>query len=224
MNTILACRDLSCNRPQWNETRSSRVASVSAGFTSGELCGFCGEDGSGKGLLLNVLGLLEPPDSGTITLWGRAIERADSEDGRKLRNETFGYVFDHPGLLPAFSVVENVAMPLFRICGLEPAEARKRTMAALEFCGIAEREMTLGGRLTPEERATTAFARALAHRPQILVVISPRCSAPLLPLGRKAASELGLCVLWAGAETEIAPFAHRIVRLDQGRVQADVRP
>jgi ABC-type lipoprotein export system ATPase subunit len=198
------------------------VEDITASFAPGEFCGFCGPDGSGKGLLLNLLGLLEAPDSGTIAVNGILAGTLAPEEAQQLRNETFGFLFNHPCLLPSFSVAENVAMPLFRICGGDAREARDRTLEVLEFCGISSLETTLAGRLEPAECARVALARALVHEPGILVAISPRESDTLLALGRRAADERGLCVLWAGPEDTLARYAHRVLHLEGGRIVRDV--
>ena len=222
MTPALRCEALNCRRDQWNELAPSRVEEITACFAAGEFCGFCGPDGSGKGLLLNLLGLLERPDSGTIAVNGILAGELSAEDVQQLRNETFGFLFNHPCLLPSFSVAENVAMPLFRICGGEARQARDRTVEVLEFCGITALETTLAGRLDPAERTLVALARALVHEPRILVAISPRENDGLLALARRAAEECGLCVLWAGTEEPLTRHAHRVLHLDGGRLARDV--
>jgi ABC-type lipoprotein export system ATPase subunit len=224
MDTVLACRNLSCDRALWNDLAPSRVADLTAEFRQGELCGFCGPDGSGKGLLLNILGLLEPPDAGEVVVSGINARALPEDDLRQLRNEAYGFLFNQPCLLPSFSVAENVAMPLFRICGGDARSARTKTLAVLEFCGMNEEETTLAGRLETSARTRTAFARALVHEPEILVAISPPDDDAIVALGRRAAEELGLCVLWAGPEPTLTRHAHRILRLDGGAVTAEVRP
>jgi ABC-type antimicrobial peptide transport system, ATPase component len=221
---VLRCESLSCRRDLWLELAPSRVEDVSAAFWAGEFCGFCGPDGSGKGLLLNILGLLERPDSGTITVNGIPTHTLTPEEFQQMRNETFGFLFNHPCLLPSFSVAENVAMPLFRICGGDAREARDRTLEVLEFCGISSLETTLAGRLDAAQRTRVALARALVHGPSILVVISPRESGELMALGRRIAEKLGLCVLWAGSEPGLLRHVHRLLHLDGGRIVRDDRP
>jgi ABC-type lipoprotein export system ATPase subunit len=224
MTPALRCESLNCRRDQWNELAPSRVEDVTASFAAGEFCGFCGPDGSGKGLLLNLLGLLERPDSGTIAVNGILTGGLSVEETRQLRNETFGFLFNHPCLLPSFSVAENVAMPLFRICGGDARQARDRTTEVLEFCGISELETVLAGRLDADQRTRVALARALVHEPGILVAISPRENDDLLALGRRAAQERGLCVLWAGAGEPLNRHAHRVLHLEGGRLALDSHP
>lgn len=224
MSAALTCKSLHCRRELWNGTSPASITDINLSFPAGEFCGFCGPDGSGKGLLLNVLGLLEPPDSGTICVNDILTGSLPTEDVQQLRNETFGFLFNHPCLLPSFSVAENVAMPLFRICGGDARLARDRTMDVLEFCGIGELETALAGRLDPEERTLAALARALVHQPEILVAISPREDDRLVFLGRRIADELGLCVLWAGGKDLLAGRAHRLLHLDGGRITHETRP
>lgn len=221
MKTALSCEGLSCQRADWNNIGPLKVTSVSATFSMGEFCGFSGTETSGKDLLLNVLGLLEPPDSGCIVVGDKPVEGWDPEKIQPMRNETFGFMFEHPCLLASFSVAENVAMPLFRFCGGDPLTARKRTLEILDFCGITHLEGMLAGRLDPAERRITALARALVHEPDILVVISPQTNDELLVLARRVATDLGLCVLWAGAQEQLQPVVHRLVHLEGGQIASD---
>ncbi len=223
MHPIISCENLTCRREQWNETGPARIEAISASFEPGTFSGLCGPDGCGKGLLLNVLGLLEPHDSGAISVNGYQIAELAHEDAQQLRNESFGFLFNHPCLLPSFSVAENVAMPLFRICGGDAQAARMRTLEVLDFCGIADLECTLTGRLDLATQRKAALARALIHSPEILIAISPRESADLLDIARRAAAEFDICVLWAGEEKEIAAHAHRIIHLRDGGIVADAR-
>ena len=138
--TSLACRNLSCRREQWLNSGPSRFEDLTLEFVDGEVCGVTGAEGSGKGLLLNVLGLLEAPDEGEILVENQIVTGRTDAEIRLLRNEAFGFLFNHSYLLPSFSVAENVATPLFRICGGEASDALERTMDALNFCGIAHQE------------------------------------------------------------------------------------
>lgn len=218
MPSLLSCESLVCHRPQWTKGRSSRVEDVSLSFESGTFTSFHGPDGCGKGLLLNLLGLLETPDAGSIRVSDHDPLAMTPEDRCELRNEVFGFVFDAPCLLPAFSVAENVAMPLFRICGGDARSARARTMEVLEFVGLRDEESTMTGRLDDVAQGRVALARALAHRPEILIAIAPRHGRALTPLVQAATREFGLCVLWAD-ETPL-PGADHCFSFRNGRLHA----
>jgi len=211
----ISCDDLTCRKGEWNDSRPGRVIGFSAEFACGEVVGFCGPDGCGKGLLLNVIGLLEKPDSGRLVLLGHDAADFAPDDTATFRNEACGFLFGHPYLLPSFTVAENVAMPLFRICGGGAAEARERTREVLEFVGIGDFETARVGKLDPVIRWRAALARALVHDPRVLIAISP--PAPeLAPLARRAAEKFHLTVLWAGEREAIAPVADRIIEMRDG--------
>lgn len=221
MTSPLSCDALACQREHWNDVGPSAVAPVTASFEAGSFCGFTGRDGCGKGLLLNVLGLLEPADSGSLFLGGSSVASLAEDELRRARNESFGFLFTHPCLLPSFSVAENVAMPLFRICGGEPRSVRERTMEILDFVGMGEYEGLLTGRLTAEGLQRVALARALVHRPKILVAISPRDEEHILHLAGRAARQMDLCVLWAGKKDAVLSQANRLIEMENGRILSD---
>ncbi len=214
--SAITCENLTCERSNWNQSGPGRVHDFSGTFESGEFIGFCGQDGCGKGLLLNLIGLLEKPDSGRLVLLGHDTAEFSGEDVSTFRNEACGFLFGHPYLLPSFTVAENVAMPLFRICGGGAAEARERTREMLAFAGIAGFETPRAGKLDPALRWRAAFARALVHDPRILVAISPP-DPDLLPLAKHAAEKFHLTVLWAGERNAVSAHADRIIEMRDGR-------
>jgi len=219
----LACQHITCHRPAWNGLGPSSIHDVTASFAFGELCAITGPEGCGKGLFMNVLGLMELPDAGAVAVGEHDASKLTLEETRQLRNEAFGFLFNHPCLLPSFSVAENVAMPLFRICGGDAKGVRARTLEVLDFCGIADLESHLAGRLDFSQRRTVALARALAHDPDILLILSPSAAEDLLVLARRAAIELNRCVVWAGAEEQLHHHAHRLIQMDHGRILNDFR-
>jgi putative ABC transport system ATP-binding protein len=218
---ILSCQDLCCQRTNWNEREHASIRDVTLSFSVGTFYDFRGPDYPGRDLLMNNLALLEPSDSGTIWLEGQDVQEMCEGDLRRLRNETFGFVFEQPCLLPSFSVAENVAMPLFRICGADADAARERTSEVLDFCNIPHLENQLAGRLDPVAQRRAALARALVHHPRILVGLSSPTSSDLLELAWQAADQLGLCVLWAGQDGRHSGKARPTIRVQIGRVTFD---
>ncbi|MFZ4599231.1 MAG: ATP-binding cassette domain-containing protein [Terrimicrobiaceae bacterium] len=215
--TAIICENLSCSKEDWYGRGPVSVGGISITIEAGEFIGLCGPDGSGKGLLLNLIGLLERPDAGSIFIAGQNTGELDPDDLATFRNEACGYLFGHPYLLPSFSVAENVAMPLFRICGGEARDARQRTLEVLTFVGIPDFETSLAGRVPPSVRWRAAFARAIVHAPGILIAISPPSDNHLLALAGRAVRELGITVLWAGERSDLVPIADRIIDIRDGR-------
>lgn len=213
----LTCENLSCSRENWNGQGPARVESVGLTVRTGEFVGFCGPDGCGKGLLLNLLGLLERPDSGRLEVESRVISDLGMEETTSLRNDLCGFLFAHPYLLPSFSIAENVAMPLFRIRGGDARDARQRTLRVLDLFGITGFEMAPAGRVPAEVRWRAALARALVHEPRLLVAISPPCPLEILAFARQTADRWGMTILWAGHAADLEPFADRIVPMKNGR-------
>ena len=214
--TAISCQNLTCEPPNWNPSGPGAVREFTAEFGRGEFIGFCGRDGCGKGLLLNVIGLLEKADHGRLVVAGHDVSTLTDEDAATFRNEACGFLFGHPYLLPSFTVAENVAMPLFRICGGDARQARDRTREVLAFSGIAGFETPRAGMLEPALKWRAAFARAIVHEPGILIGISPP-DPDLLPLARLAAERFGVTVLWAGEREALAPFADRVIEMRDGR-------
>jgi len=143
-----------------------------AAFARGVFHVLVGDADSGHELLLRILGLLETPDAGEVFVEGETV-RGLSEDARlKLRERRLGFVFTSPFLLPAFTAIENVAMPLFKISDVEPAEARRRSDALLEFVGMLESAEVPCADLAPLDQHRVSLARALVNEPAALLIES----------------------------------------------------
>src|SRR5882762_7651796 len=111
---------------------------LDATFAPGRFHVLRGATGCGKNLLLRWLGLLQAPASGEVLVGGNATRALSDEARAELRTQRFGFVFTAPFLLTSFSVIENVAMPLFKVSQVTPEEARRRTEALLGFVGVME--------------------------------------------------------------------------------------
>jgi len=129
-----------------------------------------GGDGGGKGALLRLLGLLERPEFGEIIVRGLPTSALSDEARAELRTQRFGFVFAAPFLLSSFSVIENVAMPLFKISQVTPDEARRRTEEMLGFVGLAEAAEWPVGELSPLAQYRVAVARGMINEPSFLLV------------------------------------------------------
>ena len=139
---------------------------------AGESIAIVGASGSGKTSLLNVLGGLDDADAGSVSIGGQDITTMDDGAKTRLRNRDVGFVYQFHHLLPEFSAVENVMMPLL-LGGTDKAEAKSRAEAALASLGMAARGSHKPSELSGGERQRTAIARALVTKPKLVLMDEP---------------------------------------------------
>ncbi|HZQ51010.1 MAG TPA: ABC transporter ATP-binding protein [Bryobacteraceae bacterium] len=138
----------------------------------GERVAVVGESGAGKSTLLHLLGGLDRPSSGRIYFGGRDIVGLSDRHLAEFRNRELGFVWQNPSLLPEFTALENVMMPLL-IRGMAPEEAARRARARLAETGLGARETHRSGELSGGEQQRVALARALAAEPKVLLADEP---------------------------------------------------
>lgn len=185
-----------------------------------------GGHGSGAGLLLRILGLLERPQGGEVLLAGQAAGPLDEPSRLALRNSAFGFVFAEPFLLDSFTVAENIAMPLFKISGLDLEKARQRTAELLSFVDLAEAADHPVEELNPLAQHKLSLARALANAPQVLIVedagahLPPADRPHFLNCLRAVKESYGLAVIAHSSGEPEAVGADRELRMSEGRLCA----
>jgi putative ABC transport system ATP-binding protein len=217
---LLHCRNLPCMRPLWREG-ASHVRGVSAEFEAGHFYAICGSEGCGKNLFLHVLGLLELPEAGEVWVGETNTTALAASERDALRLRRFGFLFPSCALLPSLSVLENIAFPVLKAGGTTEAEQAEHTLAALQFCGLEDEAAQTVGNLAPERQAVAAFARAIIHRPPLLLAESPAAEEILVPLARRAVDELGLAVIWgARPDGPAVNASDRVLRMADGRLEA----
>lgn len=200
----------------------ARLDDVSLVFETGSVTGLCGPEGCGKNLLLRLLGLWEVPDRGGIYLHEERVDALGEEARLALRNQHFGFVFAEPFLLNNLSVIENVAMPLLKIGGATLEHARARTVESLEFFKLAALSESPVGALAFADQRQVSLARALANRPEILLVENADAPPEAFAKSLVRANEtFGVTVIFTAAGCGRTRTAHRSIELSGGRILRD---
>lgn len=187
----------------------------------GELVAVVGSSGTGKSTLLHLLGGLDVPDRGEISLNGNDMLSLNENQRGKLRNETLGFVYQFHHLLPEFTAEENVMMPLL-VRRTAPARARAESAKILEKVGLSHRLKHKPGELSGGERQRVAIARALITKPVCLLADEPtgnidrqnaeKVQDMMVSLDR----EMRVSLIVATHDEQLASSMDRIVRLDNG--------
>jgi lipoprotein-releasing system ATP-binding protein len=171
MNDFLVVRDL-CKSYRSGAGQLDVLIDLSLTLAKGQMISITGVSGSGKSTLLHVLGGMDRPERGSILIAGKELLELSPAELSSFRNETLGFVFQFHHLLPEFSAVENVMMPLL-IRGLSAPEARRAAESALEDVGLGPRLHHRPGELSGGEQQRAAIARALVGRPQLILADEP---------------------------------------------------
>lgn len=225
-NTVLAASDLHCSYGS-GETVIRVIKGVSLSVERGEVVAVTGPSGSGKSTLLHALGLLEKPESGTVTICGEDGWGLSSRRRAGLRNRSIGFVFQFHHLLEEFTILENAAMPCL-IAGMNHTESVDRASALLDRVGLAHRLSHFPSRVSGGERQRAALARALVMEPDIVLADEPTgnldgaTSREVEELIMELASDGRRSFLMATHSRELASAVHRQLSLESGML-AEVR-
>jgi lipoprotein-releasing system ATP-binding protein len=188
-----------------------------------------GPSGSGKSTLLNLLGLLDSPTSGELVLMGRPTRELDDEERTALRASALGFVFQFHHLIPAFSALENVMMPLMVRHGRPSAETIERARNLLNEVGLSDYESRKPDELSGGQQQRVAIARALVTRPALLLADEPtgnldtRTAGEVFELFRRFNRESGCAVLIVTHDPRLSDSCDRVIRLVDGTIVEDVR-
>ncbi|MBV8813398.1 MAG: ABC transporter ATP-binding protein [Verrucomicrobia bacterium] len=190
-----------------------------------EFVAIVGESGSGKSTLLHLLGGLDKPDEGEILVDGWSLVSATDRELTQYRRTRLGIVFQFFNLLPTLNVLENVCLPL-QLQGQKEKEVRQRALELLEMVGLQHRARHFVHQLSGGEMQRAAIARALIHRPKLLLADEPTGNLDAENAERvmeafRWIGEQGLTTLLIATHSRaVAGAAHRVIRLATGKVAA----
>lgn len=191
-----------------------------------EYVALMGPSGSGKSTLMNMLGCLDSPTSGSYILNGQDVSRLEDDALAEIRNREIGFVFQTFNLLPRYTALENVALPMV-YAGIPKAERQQRAQEVLAQVGLGDRMDHRPNELSGGQRQRVAVGRALVMKPSIILADEP--TGNLDSTTSQEVMELfgeihraGNTVILVTHEEDIAAYANRTVRLRDGRVEFDL--
>jgi len=190
----------------------------------GEMLAIVGESGAGKSTLLHILGALERPSAGEVYFEQLRLDSLSEDAAADFRNRKIGYVWQFHYLLPEFTAVENVAMPLL-MRGVPSATALQEALGWLRQVGLEPRASHRAGELSGGEQQRAALARALITKPEVLLADEPtgdldsRTSETVFELIARLHEEHQLSSLIATHNMSFARRCHRVLRLESGRIE-----
>ncbi len=221
-----AIRAESLSKSYWSgRTEVVVFKDLSLEVRRGEQLAIIGESGTGKSTLMHLLGGLDNPSSGTIYFGGQELTSLSGDALARFRNREIGFVWQNPSLLPEFTALENVMMPLL-VRGIHPQEAARVSRARLEEVRVRDRESHSAGELSGGEQQRIALARALAGSPRVLLADEPtgnldfRTGETIINLLGDLHRSHGLTSIFVTHNLSFAIRCDRVLELKKGRLHA----
>ncbi|MBN1250665.1 MAG: ABC transporter ATP-binding protein [Bacteroidales bacterium] len=203
------------------------IRHIDLSIEKGEYVAIMGPSGSGKSTLMNIIGCLDTPTGGAYILNNTDVSKLEDDNLAEIRNKEIGFVFQTFNLMPRYTALENVMLPLI-YAGYGKKERETRALEVLEKVGLSDRITHKPNELSGGQRQRVALARALVNRPSIILADEPtgnldsKTSIDIMGLFSQI-HKMGNTIIIVTHEEEIARYAHRIVRLRDGEVESNVR-
>ncbi|HEX3006249.1 MAG TPA: ABC transporter ATP-binding protein [Bacteroidales bacterium] len=203
------------------------LRSVTLSIHRNEYIAIMGPSGSGKSTLMNILGCLDTPSGGAYYMNGKDVSKMEDNQLAEIRNKEIGFVFQTFNLLPRYSALENVMLPLI-YAGVPKEERIERAHVVLDQVGLKDRMMHKPNEMSGGQRQRVAVARALVNKPTIILADEPtgnldsKTSVDIMNLFSEIHNN-GNTIVLVTHEEDIAQHAHRIVRLRDGLIETDVK-
>ena len=224
-DSIVEIKNLVKNFPIGNDFFTA-LKGINLTFTEGEFAGLVGPSGSGKTTLLNIIGSLDVPSDGDVTVLSQSISNLTQKQAAQLRKEKLGFIFQNYNLLPVYTVYENVEFPLL-LLDISADERKKRVLETLEWVGLSDKIHSRPSQLSGGECQRVAIARAMVKRPSLVLADEPTAnldsenSHNVLQTMVKLNRELKTSFIFATHDDKVIGYLRRIIRLEDGKVVDD---
>ena len=209
---------------QTGDEKLTVLKSIDMNVKKGEFVAILGPSGSGKSTLMNIIGCMDSWDSGEYYLDGVSVHDKKGEALTKIRNEKIGFIFQKYQLIPTYSVIQNVIMPLL-VRGLSHKKAIEQAQSTIDLLGLSERVLHRPSELSGGQQQRVAIARALVGSPAILLADEPtgaldsKTGVEVIALFKKL-HEMGNTIVMITHDSKIALHADRVVKIVDGNIVA----
>ena len=193
---------------------------------TGEFTGLIGPSGSGKTTLLNIIGGLDSPSEGKVSVLNHALDNISHNQRAILRREFMGFIFQSYNLLPVYTVFENVELPLI-LNKVDPKQREKKVKEAIEWVGLSDKINSRPAMLSGGECQRTAIARAIVHKPALILADEPTAnldaenSHHIMKIMVGLNKELSTSFVFATHDEKIMGYLQRIIHLEDGKIIED---
>ncbi len=224
--SVLTAESL-CRRYLLGEHTVDALAGVDFSVTEGEFVGIMGPSGSGKSTLLHLLGGLDKPTDGEITLAGNKLSLLDDKETTLVRRHNVGFVFQFYNLLPTLTAEENILLPIL-IDGKDGRQYQERLDTVLKLVGLESRRSHKPDQLSGGEQQRVSIARAMITEPAIVLADEPtgnldsKTGKIIMELLRRSCDELGQTIIVVTHDPRAAAYADRVVFLQDGVVASQI--
>lgn len=224
--TIVKVEEVS-KRYRLGEQEVHALRGVSLAVGAGEFLAICGPSGSGKSTLLNIIGCIDNPTSGRVSIDGQEVSGRSPDELADLRARSIGFIFQTFNLLPVLSAAENVDYPLLHLPELDRAERARRVSHYLEVVGLGAYARHRPNQLSGGQRQRVAIARALATHARVVLADEPTANldrengGAILELMRQINREEGTTFIFSTHDPHVMAMADRLVSIDDGRITGE---
>ena len=211
------------------EVETQALRGVTLDISDGEFAAIVGPSGSGKTTMLQLMGCLDRPSTGSVHINGQDVTRLKPNQRADLRKGTIGFVFQFFALIPGLTAYENIELPLL-LTGTKARERRARVNELLDAVGLSERARHRPDQMSGGEQQRVAIARALATRPVLVLADEPTANLDtengrqVMDIMQRLNEDTGTTFIFATHDPRVISFARRTIELRDGRVADNSRP